>query len=155
MWGNQTGAVFWQNGQRYTQVGAQNHKWHADQVNWMRANGGIPSMAFHIFDQGANCSADWVPVWGASNLPGFQAPNYPLRQCGVWIAHRFEIRLPADRNQIAAGVEYWGQGGFRNDNPRDRAKVTVDTYWDGNENYHQQYCVFANNDDVGKRGECQ
>jgi hypothetical protein len=147
--GAQTGTVYWQDGVRRTQAGAQNHAWSVDRIVWMRQNNGTTSIAFHIFDWNGGCPTDWTAeVWSATNLPGSTLQR-PLRMCG-----NNELRVTTDRHSLVANREYFAQVVFRNTAPSTRARVAVDTYWNGQGNYHQHYCVNANNDTATGRGNC-
>lgn len=147
--GTQTGKVYWSGGQRYTQVGAQNHAWSAGRITWMRGNSGTPSIAFHIFAPNGSCPDNWTSVsWSATNLPGAGLQR-PLRWCGY-----NELRVTTDKNSLVGNREYYAQVVFHNTAPSTGARVVVDTYWNGDGNYHQHYCVNAHNDTPVGRGGC-
>jgi len=115
----------------------------------MRANPGTPSITFHIFDYTGNNCTNWTSlVWSYTNLPG-STLYQPLRWCGY-----NESRVQADKTRLTANTNYVAQVVYYDKAPRNRAKVVVDTYWDGNGNYHQHYCIPNNQDTALNRNNC-
>jgi hypothetical protein len=147
-----SGEVYWNanmdGGNRITFAEASYHRWNQQAIDWMKANSGTPSITFHIFDwDGDNCT-NWTSVaWAGTNLPGATF-SQPLRWCGY-----NETRVNADKTKLVAGTGYVAQVKYRDKAPRNRAKVVVDTYWNGDGNYHQHYCVSGANETSSNRGQ--
>jgi hypothetical protein len=151
--GQLSGQVLRENGERRTIAEANYHRWNQKAIDWMKAQWwGTPSITFHVFDHTGDSCTQWKSMdWSWTNLPG--ASRYrPLRRCGD-----NEIRVQADRHQLVANTDYVAQVRFfdTSANMNARAKIVVDTYWDGNENYHQHYCIPTNQDVAGDRNTCQ
>jgi hypothetical protein len=137
--------------QRATQPYAKNVRWTQQAVDWMRQNSGTISITFHSSLDGntgptgtGTCSNWWQAVaWGATNLPGGRS-QVVKRNCSFTWAN--EVRILGDKMQIPAGADYWAQAWFQEVDPNNNPKgqFNVDTYWDGNENYHQKYCIATN-----------
>lgn len=152
--GQLSGNVVREAGQRRAYAEANYVRWNQQAVDWMKAQWwGTPSITFHVFDFTADNCTSWSSVdWSWTNLPG-ASRNRPWRiPCG-----NNEVRVQADRSQLTAGTNYVAQVLFfdTSTNKNARAKVVVDTYWDGDGNYHQHYCVPANTDTAGGRNTCQ
>jgi hypothetical protein len=110
-------------------------KWAQSAINWMNSNSGVPSIAFHVFDY-SGCPFNWhSDHWYATSLPG--ASGWLYWRCG----DSTEGRVEADKTQLVAGTEYFAWWWFIDPSGNSRAKFTVDTYWNGDENYHQHFCA--------------
>jgi hypothetical protein len=144
-----SGSVYWENGQRRTLADASGHAWNDQAIQWMRNTSGTPSITFHIFDVVADNCTNWTSVsWAFSDMPG-STYLQPLRWCGY-----NEIRVQADKTRLVVNKDYRAQAIFYDKSPRTRAKVNVDTYWNGDGNYHQQYCIHNNGDLAWGRDSC-
>jgi hypothetical protein len=144
-----SGKVYWENQQRRTMAQASGHAWSQAAIDWMRQNSGTPSITFHIFDYVADNCTNWTAIgWAGSDLPG-ATYTQPLRWCGY-----NETRVQADKTRLVANKDYIAQVIYYDKSPRTRAKVVVDTYWNGDGNYHQHYCIPDNLDTVWGRNNC-
>jgi len=147
--GQLSGKVFWEAGQRRTYAEANYHKWDQATIDWMKQNSGTPSITFHIFDFTADNCTNWTSIgWSFTNLPG-STLSQPLRWCGY-----NESRVQADKSRLTANTNYIAQVVYYDKSPNNRAKVVVDTYWNGEGNYHQHYCIPNNQDTALNRNNC-
>lgn len=150
--GQLSGKVVREGGERRSYAEANYHRWNQQAIDWMKAQWwGTPSITFHVFGSPNDTCTNWTSIdWSWTNLPG-ASRSRPLRGCGF-----NEVRVQADRNQLIANTNYVAQVVFRDTSSglNAPAKVVVDTYWDGNGNYHQHYCIPANQDTVNGRNAC-
>lgn len=151
--GQLSGKVVREGGQRRTYAEANYQKWNQTAINWMNGSffGGTPSITFHIFASPGDSCSNWTSIdWSWTNLPG--ASRYrPLRGCGY-----NEVRVQADRTKLVANTNYVAQVVFYDTSAATNspAKVVVDTYWNGDGNYHQHYCIPGNSDTTNGRNAC-
>jgi hypothetical protein len=120
-------------------------RWNYDALNYIRNNGKKVAITFHSFRNGGGCSSFEVMDYAGTNLPAPQINKYWRPPCWPGTFRYTEVRIRSnDANQISAGTVYWGQGFYRDDNTTGhRQEITVDTYYGGQENYHQKYCINA------------
>ena len=115
--------------------------WNPTAVSYIQNNGQLVSITFHSFDINNGCSSFATTGNGGTNLPAPRLEQY-RRQC-LPFGNYTEARLVATNSSaLAAYTYYWGQAIYQDDNTTGvRQKVTVDTYYGGNANWHQTYCI--------------
>lgn len=119
--------------------------WNPTALSWIRSNddnGDKVSITFHSYQYSNNgCSSFKTTGNAATNLPAPQYLQY-WRQCFLGYT---EGRVTATNSDaLVAYYSYWGQAIYQDNNTTgERQKLTVDTYFGGQENWHQTYCVDA------------
>lgn len=116
--------------------------WNPDALSYIRTHGQDVAITFHSFQKNNNgCSSFRVLDYAGTNLPAPQYLTY-FRQCFPF--QRTEGRIYSrDATGIAPYATYWGQA-FFDDNINGNGttqKITVDTYYGSQENWHQTYCI--------------
>lgn len=130
------------NGKRQTNPLGDYVSWGQTALNYIRSNGQWVSITFHSYDINNGCSSFVVLNMVGTSLP---APTYTryVRQCFFVDGKPTEVRIQStNANLISAGTHYWGQAFYEDGNTTTvRQKITVDTYYGSNQNWHQTYCV--------------
>lgn len=119
-------------------------KWDTTGMNWIKSNSGRLSITFHSSAQGntgpSGCGNYWETInWAGTNQP---AGIFTIEKRNCVYTYANEVRISGDKAQMSAGTTYWAQASFTDDQKHD-GQFNVDTYWDGQENYHQKYCVLS------------
>lgn len=134
------------NPQRWTQPRGSGVAWNVEALNYIRNNGQKVAITFHSFERGPNgenrCSSFDAVADAGTNLP---APKTVLVNWRppCWNSRYTEIRVRSeDANQIGPFSGYWAGAWFKEVNTTNQQqKISVDTYYGGNENWHQTYCI--------------
>lgn len=133
------------NGKRQTNPLGGYVSWGQTALNYIRANQAWPdnyvAITFHSFDINNGCSSFRILDMTGTSLPAPSVLIY-VRQCFL-IQRPTEVRIRStNANLISAGTHYWGQAFYEDDNTTTvRQKITVDTYFGSNPNWHQTYCI--------------
>lgn len=117
--------------------------WNPDALDYIRTHGKDVAITFHSFVKNSNwaCSSFEVLNYAGTNLPAPQYLTY-FRQCYPF--RRTEGRIYSrDAASIVPYATYWGQAFFKDlfDYTPITQKITVDTYYGSQENWHQTYCI--------------
>lgn len=130
-------------GNRRTNPMAYNVFWNPDALDYIRTHGQDVAITFHSFKKSDNgCSSfEILGDVAGTNLPAPQCLLY-VRQC--WYnGRRTEGRIYSrDASRIGPYSGYWGQVFYKDNNSTGATqKMTVDTYYGSQENWHQTYCI--------------
>jgi hypothetical protein len=119
--------------------------WGSDALNYIKTNGQKVYITFHSFRASDNgCSAFEPQSYGwATNLPNPGVERHK-RQC--WPSRFTEIKIFSNsQNSMQAGTSYYGKAQYNEYAGTNYTQmITVDTYYGGNENWHQKYCFQPN-----------
>ena len=131
------------NGNRRTNPVGNNVYWGTTALNYIRNNGQWVSITFHSFDINNGCSSFAVLDMTGTNLPAPQVNKYWRPPCWPFIFRYTEVRIQStNANLMSPYTYYWGQGFYEDNNTTSvRQKITVDTYYGSQENWHQTYCI--------------
>lgn len=117
--------------------------WGTAALNYIRNNGQWVSITFHSFNINNGCSSFAVLDMAGTNLPAPQVNKYWRAPCAPLTFRYTEVRIAStNANLMQPWTSYWGQGFYQDNNTTTtRQKITVDTYYGGQENWHQTYCI--------------
>lgn len=135
--------VYNSGGNRQTNPIGSSVYWNSTALNYIRGNGQNVSITFHSYQYSNNgCSSFGTTGNSATNLPAPQYLQY-YRQCSPFRLTEGRV-TSTNANAMVAYYSYWGQAIYQDNNTTsERQKLTVDTYYGGQENWHQTYCVDA------------
>ncbi|MCI0565302.1 MAG: hypothetical protein MN733_43105 [Nitrososphaera sp.] len=116
-------------------------RWNSTALSYITSHGQYVYITFHSFNINNGCSSFRADSVGwASNLPS----PFQLVLIRLPCTTRYtEMRIGSNSQvSIAAYTSYWGKGQYTEETSTSLdQKISVDTYYGGNENYHQVYCI--------------
>lgn len=126
-------------GNRRTNPLASSVWWNPTALTYIRSNGQWVSITFHSFDINNGCSSFEVLDMAGTNLPAPQVNKYWRSPCWPLTFRYTEVRIQStNASLMSAYYSYWGQAFYQDNNTTSlRQKITVDTYYGGQENWHR------------------